>query len=110
MACYDFASVLSIRQKVPARSVKERWNSQLRGVCRQASFTRSNDSWDYAVFTQHADGEYLVEQVDRQGNVINQMDQVRTAVYNTDGKTIIVGQEFDLRLLGASDFDTKLVF
>lgn len=33
----------------------------------------------------------MVEQVDRQGKVINHMDHVRTAVYNSDGKTIIVG-------------------
>jgi hypothetical protein len=46
-------------------------------------------------------------QLDSHGEVINQKDGVRSAVYNSDSRTILAGTEFSIEVLDAADFSVK---
>jgi hypothetical protein len=59
--------------------------------------------------TLHLDEDhtYRLIQLDNSGCILNQKDGVRSAVYNSDSRTILAGTEFGIEVLDASDFSVK---
>jgi hypothetical protein len=104
LRCYDLIAVLKGAQTV------SKWESDLWDVkaeARQISFSRNAASKDYLLLTLHLDDpdhEYKVLQLDNRGEVLNRKDGVRSAVYNSDQRTILVGTEFGFEVLDSTSF------
>jgi len=83
-----------------------KWKSSLDGEVRQMSFSRNSQSNGYVLVTMHDCDEYYCSLLDRQGKLLQEMENIRTAVFNSDGETIIAGNELSLLIIDPKDFAT----